>query len=142
MTDPDPAPAAALPAPRKAWLVFTEPGCRTELRVGALLVLAGTFLWNFAGPALAMKLAVLGLPLLAIGTVLQVRTPAAFPWRMGLAMLLLGGAMCWDFRYRDAPGTPVSMLLIGPILASAGAWLLLWWPVALVIRRRRAAVES
>jgi hypothetical protein len=129
-----PPPAGEQP-PRRAWLQFTFPGCRSELRLGALLVLAGTFLWNFAGPSLAMRLAVIGLPLLVVGAMLQALKESrqgidAYPWKLAVAMLLLGVPMCWDFRYRDAPGTPVSMLLIGPILASAGAWLLLWWPVS------------
>jgi hypothetical protein len=132
-------------APRRAWLQFTLPGCRTELRIGALFVLAGTFLWNFAGPALAMKLAILGLPLVAIGAVLQALLSAkhgvdAYPWKLAVAMLLLGVPMCWDFRYRDVPGETVQLLLVGPILAIAGAWLALWWPVAMFnLRRARTA---
>lgn len=135
------------PAPRRAWLQFTLPGCRTELRVGALLVLAGTFLWNFAGPALAMKLAILGLPLLAVGAVLQALLSArqgvdAYPWKLALAMLVLGLPMCWDFRYRDVPGEAVQLLLVGPILAIAGAWLALWWPVDSFNRHRARAMEA
>lgn len=146
MTDPAAAPAAPPadpPKPRKAWLQFTHPGCRTELRVGALLVLAGTFLWNFAGPSLAMKLALAGLPLLAIGAVLQaLKGTQGYPWRLAVAMLLLGLPMCWDFRYRDLPGGPVHLLLIGPILAVSGAWLALWWPLAARNQARARAAEA
>ncbi len=132
------------PAPRRSWLQFTMPGCRTELRLGALLVLAGSFLWNFAGPALAMKLAVVGLPLLIIGAALQAVVTSrqgidAYPWKLAVAMLVLGLPMCWDFRFRDAPGGPIHILLVGPILAVAGAWLALWWPVsAMNLKRARA----
>jgi len=147
VTEPAPAqttPAAApAPAPRKAWLQFTHPGCRTELRVGALLVLAGTFLWNFAGPSLSVKLAIVGLPLLAVGTVLQaVRGTRGYPWRLAIAMLILGLPMCWDFRYRDIPGGELHVLLIGPILAVAGAWLALWWPLAALNQRKAQAAEA
>jgi hypothetical protein len=133
--------------PHRAWLQFTLPGCRTELRLGALLVLAGAFLWNFAGPALAMKLAILGLPLLAVGAALQALLSArrgidAYPWKLAVAMLILGVPMCWDVRYRDVPGEAVQLLLVGPILALAGAWLALWWPVDLISRRLARAAAT
>lgn len=138
---PTTAPASA----RRGLLQFTLPGCRTELRIGALLVLAGTFLWNFAGPTLAIRIAVLGLPLLAAGAVLQAlqarRTPESYPWKLAVAMLVLGLPMCWDFRFRDAPGEPVQMLLVGPILAASGAWLALWWAVA-ALRARTPVAEA
>ena len=124
---------------------FTDPGCRTELRVGALLVLAGTFLWNFVGPSVAIKLAIVGAPLVLVGTVLQalgVGGHGGFPWKLGLAMLILGGAMSYDFRYREVPGGPQFMLLVGPILAGTGAWIAAWWPVAALIRRRTVTAES
>lgn len=146
MNEPSPAQTAPAPsAPRKPWLQFTHPGCRTELRVGALLVLAGTFLWNFAGPSLAVKLAIIGMPFLIVGTIIQaLRGTHGYPWRLALAMLILGLPMCWDFRYRDEPGGPLHLLLIGPILAVAGAWLLLWWPLAARNQRRAqtATVEA
>lgn len=146
MTEPPapPAqPAPPAPPPRRPWLQFTHPGCRSELRVGALLVLAGTFLWNFAGPSLSMKLALAGLPLLAIGAVLQaLRETRGYPWRLALAMLILGLPMCWDFRYREVPGGEVQVLLIGPILAVAGGWLVLWWPLAARNQRRARAAEA
>ncbi len=139
-----PQPAAA--APRRPWLQFTLPGCRTELRLGALLVLSGTFLWNFAGPSLAMKLAVIGLPLLVVGAALQALLSArqgvdAYPWKLAVAMLILGVPMCFDFRYRDAPGAELQLLLVGPILAVAGGWLALWWPVS-AMNLRRARMEA
>ena len=136
--------ATTAPTESKSSLVFTEPGCRTELRVGALLVLAGTFLWNFVGPAMAIKIAIVGLPLVLVGTVLQalgVGTKQGFPWKLGLSMLILGGAMCYDFRYRDVPGGPIAIVLVGPLLASAGVWITAWWPVA-VITQRRAAMAA
>lgn len=140
MNEPAPVP----PPARRPWWAFTHPGCRTELRLGALLVLAGTFLWNFAGPALAMRIALLGLPLLAIGAVLQALREArrgidAFPGKLALAMLALGVPMCWDFRFRDGPGEPLQILLVGPILAASGGWLLLWWGVDAWLRRRARA---
>lgn len=147
MTDqPAPLPQPAPEAPRRPWLQFTLPGCRTELRLGALLVLAGTFLWNFAGPSLAMKLAIVGLPLLVVGAALQALLSArqgvdAYPWKLAVAMLLLGVPMCFDFRYRDAPGAEVQLLLVGPILAVAGGWLALWWPVS-AMNLRRARMEA
>ncbi len=134
------------PAKRRTWLQFTLPGCRTELRLGALLVLSGTFLWNFAGPSLAVKLAVVGLPLLIVGATLQAMISAkqgidAYPWKLAVAMLILGLPMTFDFRYRDAPGEAVQYVLVGPILAVAGAWLALWWPVS-AFNLRRARVEA
>ena len=65
----------------------------------------------------------------------------AYPWKLAVAMLILGLPMCVDFRYRDAPGGELHLLLVGPILAVAGAWLALWWPVA-ALNLRRARTEA
>jgi hypothetical protein len=137
----EPAPPAKKPAFR-----FTDDGCVTELRLGALLVLMGTFLWNFVGPTWAMRLAVVGGPLLLIGVVMQAlaarRGVPGMPWKLGVAMLVLGVAMTWDFRYRDIPGGPMAVVLVGPILAVSGAWILLWQPLASAWLRRARSGED
>lgn len=142
MTDaaPAPTPPAAAPPP-KTGFKFTLPGCRTELRLGALLVLSGAFLWNFVGPTVAMRLIVVGAPLFLVGVVTQAlaarRGIDAMPWKLGLCMLALGGAMCWDFRFREVPGGEMSLVLVGPVLAAAGLWLSLWTlPAQLWLRRK------
>lgn len=148
MTDaPAPAQPPAPPAPPKPGFKFTVPGCRTELRLGAFLVLAGTFLWNFVGPTWAMRLVLVGAPLLLVGTVLQAlaarRGVDAMPWKLALAMAVLGGAMCWDFRYRELPGGPLAVVLVGPALLGAGAWILLWsLPNAFWLRRHARDEET
>ena len=59
----------------KAWLTFTDDGCRTELRIGALLVLVAVFVWLWLGPDIASRLALVGLPLLLVGGALQFVMP-------------------------------------------------------------------
>ena len=49
---------------KKEGFTFTDDGCRTELRVGALLILAAVFLWLWLGPLTSMKLFLAGVPLL------------------------------------------------------------------------------
>ena len=147
MTDPTPdAAAAAGPAAKKASFAFPPAACRSELRLGALLVLAGTFLWNFVGPTWAMRVAVVGAPLLLVGVVMQAlaarRGLPGMPWKLGVAMLILGVAMTWDFRYRDLPGGPMGVVLVGPILAVSGAWILLWLPFAARWLRQARAGEA
>lgn len=150
MTDAAPtAPGseAAKPAAKRPGFAFTTDGCHTVLRLGALLVLMGTFLWNFVGPTWAMRLALVGAPLLLVGVVLQAlaarRGVPGMPWKLGLAMLILGAAMTWDFRYRDLPGGAMAVVLVGPILAAAGGWILLWTPLAGAwLRRARLAATG
>jgi len=146
MTDTMTAPGQPAPQIHRPLLQFTLPGCRTELRLGALLVLAGTFLWNFVGPAVAIKIAILGLPLVLVGAITQTlaarRGVDAYPWKMAVAMLALGVPMCFDFRYRDAPGDTVHILLVGPFLAASGAWLAIWWPISAILLRRARAQEA
>lgn len=151
MTDATTAPtpqAAPAPAPAKrSAFRFTDDGCLSELRFGALLVLAGTFLWNFVGPTWAMRVAMVGAPFLLVGVVMQAiaarRGIPGMPWKLGLAMLVLGAAMCVDFRFRDQPGGPLSVVLVGPILAGSGVWILLWLlPASMWLRAARAAESA
>jgi hypothetical protein len=140
------APAAAdvspKPAKRPAF-TFTDAGCRTEVRAGVLLVLAAVFLWLWAGPTLASKIYLAGATLLVIGLPIQAvqsrRGRPGFPWKVGVAMTLLGLAMWPDLIYREAVGGPRRVQDIAWMLTAAGAWVLLWWPVAALGRRRAEA---
>jgi hypothetical protein len=135
----DASPTAAPAPPRKPLFTFTDDGCRTELRCGALLIAAGAFLWLFIGPTWATRLCLIGAPLLLIGCVLQAvqarRGLPGYPWKLALGFLILGLPMCFDLRYREAPGAELHRIAYGPILAAAGAWLALWWPLAAFNRR-------
>lgn len=128
-----PAPASE-PAPASAFC-FTDPGCRTEVRLGALIILAAVFLWLFFGPTVCSRLYLLGAPLLFIGIpiqALQARRAGrpGYPWKLGLA-LTIGGALMWpDLRYREEIGGPVYVQEIAPLLLAAGVWIMAWWPVA------------
>jgi hypothetical protein len=139
MTDasiPNAVPAAA-PAVKKPAFTFTDPGCRTEVRLGALIVLGAVFLWLWAGPTTASKLYMGGAALLLIGIPLQAlqgRTGRpGYPWKLGLAMTALGLAMWPDLQFREVAGGPVKVQDIAWMLAAAGTWILLWWPLS---RRR------
>lgn len=113
---------------------FTDPGCRTEVRLGALIILGAVFLWLFFGPTFCSRLYLIGAPLLLIGIPIQAFQGRAgrpgYPWKLGLA-IALGGAFMWpDLRYREVIGGPVHVQEIAPLLLAAGAWILAWWPVA------------
>ena len=143
MTDAAPVPAAAdavSPPPKRSRfaVVFTEDGCRTDLRLGALLILAAVFLWWFLGPDFCSKVYLVGAPLFFFGVVMQAIQARrdgrpGYPWKLGLAMTVMGGLLWWDLTYREGPLGPSGRQEIGPLTTAAGAWLLLWWPVA---RRR------
>lgn len=140
------APAAATPngparrqKPEKPGFAFTDPGCRTEVRLGALLMLAAVFLWHFVGPRWMTWLYLGAAPLLLVGMPLQVlaarRGEPGFPWKLGLAMAIGGALMIPDLRYRERVDGPVDVQPIGQLLLAAGAYILVWWPFA----RRRVA---
>lgn len=111
---------------------FTDPGCRTEVRLGALLTIGPIFLWMWLGPDKAVWLLVAGLPLLWIGTVLQAREARSaqrpgYPWKLGLAFAVLGALMIPDQMSRVVPGGALSFQLQAPALCLSGLWILSWW---------------
>jgi hypothetical protein len=156
MTDPDPAasaaPAPATPAtkPEKPGFTFTDAGCRTEVRLGALMVVAAVFMWLWLGPEKSGRLYLVGAPLLLVGIPIQALQARhgrpGYPWKLGLAFTL-GALVMWpDLRYREwadgvgsAPPAewPLHVQTVVPLLLAAGAWIMLWWPIA--ARNRRAA---
>lgn len=140
VTTPNTPESAAVPpatpaAAAASAFCFTDPGCRTEVRLGALIILAAVFLWLFFGPTVCSRLYLLGAPLLLIGIpiqALQARRDGrpGYPWKVGLA-LTIGGALMWpDLRYRETIGGPVYVQEIAPLLLAAGLWIMAWWPVA------------
>ncbi len=135
MTTP-PAPAINAPAPTpRSGFAFTDPGCRTDVRVGALLILGALFLWLWFGPATSAKLFLAGAPFLLWGIPWQAiqgwrQGRPGYPWKLGIAMTLMGIFTWIDLRYRELPDGPVSVQIIAPLLTGAGVWILLWWPVS------------
>lgn len=131
-------PAPAAPAKPSPWR-FTDPGCRSDLRLGALLVVAGVFLWLFAGPKLCMLAIIAGAPLFLFGVAAQAVQARGgrpgFPWKLGIAMTVFGVAMCWDLRYREAVGQEVKVVANAVVMLAGGLWILLWWPVAAIGRK-------
>jgi hypothetical protein len=139
---PTAAPAAGK-KPDKPGFTFTDAGCRVEVRVGALLVLAAVFLWLWLGPEKSGRLYLLGMPLLLVGIPIQAFQARGgrpgFPWKLGLAFTL-GALLMWpDLRYREdiGPDVPIHVQTVVPLLLIAGVWILLWWPLA--ARNRRLA---
>jgi hypothetical protein len=128
--------------PVASGFAFTDAGCRTEVRLGGLLVLAAVFLWLFLGPAMCGRIFLVGAPLLLVGIPLQAwqgRTQGrpGYPWKLGVAFALMGAVMVlghWlglpDLCYRERVGGPLLVQPIGWLLAAAGIWILAWWPVA------------
>lgn len=120
-------------APRDDGFTFTDDGCRWEVRLAILLMLAAVFMWLWLGPSTSIKLYFAGVPLLLIGVPLQAlqgrQGRPGYPWKIGLVFPLLGLAMTWDLRYREAVDTAIAVLPVGPLLLVAGAWILAWWPV-------------
>ncbi len=139
---PDPTPAsgaqpegAAQEASESTGFAFTDPGCRSDVRLGALIVLGAVFLWLWWGPSASSRLYLSGAALLLFGVPLQAfqsRRDArpGYPWKLGLAMAIGGGVMWPDLRYRDIAGGPVHVQEVAPLLLIAGAWILAWWPLA------------
>ena len=134
MTDPVVANAEAPAAePKKPGFAFTDPGCRTDIRVGALLILAAVFLWLWFGPQTSAKIFMAGAPLILWGIpwqAFEARTGRpGYPWKLGLAMTALALPMCWDLRFREESINPLQVQIIAPLLLGTGIWILLWWPL-------------
>lgn len=128
-------PAAKAKKAKKDGLTFTDPGCRTEVRIGALLMLGAIFMWLFLGPALSAKIYLLGVPLLLIGVPLQAiqgrkQNRPGFPWKLGVVFTLFGLVMIPDMLYREEIGGAISVQPMAPLLLAAGVWILAWWPVS------------
>ena len=122
-------------APPKESLVFTDHGCRTELRAGTLLVLAAVFVWLWLGPGVSGALFMLGMPLVLIGVPLQAldsrnKGRPGYPLKLGLTLLIGGSIMWYDLLYRDAVAGALRSQPMAPMLVMAGAWMVLWWPVS------------
>jgi len=136
-------PGTAAAKPVTPGFAFTTDGCRSDVRIGALLVLMAVFLWLWLGPSLSSKLYLIGTPLLLFGVpmqAIQARRDGrpGYPWKLGLA-LGIGGALMWpDLMYRERFDQALQVQPVAPLLTAAGAWILIWWPVA----RRRPVVES
>jgi len=137
--NPPPAPPPA-PAPAKIAFAFTDAGCRTEIRLGALLVLVGVFMWGWLGPAWASPLAWIGVPLVLVGVVLQIldgrrHGRPGYPWKLGIAMGIFGVIMAMDLTYRERFDSPLAVQLTAVLLVIPGLWMLAGWPVYRLLRR-------
>jgi hypothetical protein len=143
------APPGAKPPPKTAsqGFCFTDAGCRTEVRLGSLLVLAAVFMWLWMGPERASWLYLLGAPLLLVGVPIQAIQAShrpGFPWKVGLSFTVLALAMWRGLTYRDgiAPEAPLQVQIIFYLLLIAGLWVLAWWPVAVLRKRASAKAEA
>ena len=145
---PGAPPTAGPPShvPASGGFSFTDAGCRTEVRAGALLVLAAVFMWLWMGPERASWLYLLGAPLLLVGIpiqAIQANHRPGFPWKVGLSFTALALAMWKGLTYRDgiAPDAPLRVQIIFYLLLIAGLWVLAWWPVA-IARHHAGAKEA
>ncbi len=138
------ADVPAAPAkPKRPPFQFTGVGCRTDVRVGSLLVLIAVFLWLWFGPQTSARIFLAGVPFLLWGVpwqAIQARRDGrpGFPWKLGIAMTVLGVAQWCDLRYREWPGGEIGVQVIAPMLTACGVWILLWWPIA----RQRAPTAA
>lgn len=110
---------------------FTDGGCRTEVRLGLLLMLAAVFLWLWLGPTLSARLYLLGAPLLLVGIPLQAwqsRTMGrpGYPLKIGV-ILAIGGLLMWpDVLYRETVDGPLGVQPMAPLLVLPGLWIIAW----------------
>ena len=141
---------AAEPAPSSGGFSFTDDGCRLELQVGGLLVVACVFLWQFlpgitnGGMSVCAFGWLIGALLIVVGAPIQAwqaRTAGrpGYPWKLGLALVFFGGFMLWDLRYREVPSGPLILHQTALMMVSPGLWILLWWPLA---RTRLAGTDG
>ncbi|TVR15460.1 MAG: DUF308 domain-containing protein [Planctomycetota bacterium] len=145
MTESTANPSPASPSPPARWwqrrppadgqesvpFTFTDGGCRTEVRIGLLLMLAAVFLWLWLGPTMSARLYLLGCPLLIVGIPLQAwqsRTASrpGYPLKIGI-ILTVGGLLMWpDVLYRETVDGALGVQPMAPLLLLPGLWILAW----------------
>ena len=134
--------AMAAPQAHKKAFTFTDDGCRTEIRLGVLLILAAVFVWLWLGPRWSAGLYFLGLPLVLIGAPLHARDARryarpGYPLKLGV-ILTIGALLMWpDLLYREVVGGPLRVQPMAPLLVVAGGWILAWWPWARIGKPRQ-----
>jgi hypothetical protein len=131
---PETPPTEEPAKPRRPLLTFTDPGCRWELRLGLLLVLAASFLWAWLGPMWAKDVLIIGVPLVLVGAILQAWQARSgrpgYPLKLALFLVAIGVVMCFDLSYRESVGDRWRVAPPPAIIAGTGLWLLLLYPVA------------
>lgn len=129
---PEPADESAAAKKKKRedrpMIVFTEDGCRSEIRLGALLALAAVFFPLMIGPPLCVKIMLVGLALILVGVPLQVRDARqhgrpGYPWKLGLTLALGGTFMIWDLAWKSAVGAPWQVQELPAMLTVGGVWI-------------------
>lgn len=120
---------------KKPGFTFTKDGCRTEIRVGVLLLLAGVFFWLFLGPVACTRICIVGLAAILIGVPLQALDGKrygrpGYPIQLGIILTIGGLLMIPDLCYRETVDGPLQVQIFGPLLVLAGVWMLAWWPVS------------
>ena len=114
---------------------FTDSGCRSEVRFGALLIMMAVFMWLFLGPQWCAWLSVAGGVCLLIGVPWQafesmrVQRPG-YPIKLAVVFCVLGGFLLYDNRFRVRYDAAMDFHYIGWMVLLAGLWMLAWWPVA------------
>ena len=132
---PSEAQQAATPAPqdqaekRSRW-TLTEDGCRTEVRLGLLLSMAGVFVWLWQGPSMAVKLYFPGFGLLLLGLWWQIRDAQTagrpgYPTKAGIILFVGGLLLSLDVMYREDVGGPLQIQPIAPMVTAVGFVVLL-----------------
>lgn len=111
---------------------FTDPGCRSEVRLGILIVLAAVFLWLWLGPANSALLYLCGVPLLVVGIPLQAwqarhASRPGYPLKMGVILALGGAFMSVDSLYREYVDGPLGVQPMGPLLLLPGLWIIAFY---------------
>jgi hypothetical protein len=126
----NPAAEKTSPTKKKSAWTITEDGCRTEVRLGLLLSMAGVFVWLWQGPGMAVRLYFPGLILLLLGLFLQVRDAQrlgrpGYPTKAGFLLFVGGLLLAFDVMYRESVGGPLRVQPIAPMVATVGGLVLL-----------------
>ena len=125
-------PVTAKEKKKKEPFRFTDHGCRTEVRLGALLTVGAIFLWMWLGPNKAVWMLLMGVPLLWVGVVIQAiearrdQRPG-YPMKLGIVFAVFGGLMIPDQMSRVVPDGALSFQIQAPLLCLSGLWIIAWW---------------
>ena len=119
--------------PKKPSWTFTDDGCRWEVRLSLLVMLAAVFLWLFLSPPRSAPLYFIALPVFMVGVVIQAiqgrkQGRPGYPLKIGVILTAIGLLSIPGALYRETVDGPLGIQPMVLLMLFPGIWILGCWP--------------